>query len=222
MIQVSTKQAVSSIKALTDKLSVGSMARAESLAINHTLGVARTLSARAIRQTYNIPYSEAVKATQIRRSTQSSPVGYVMASAGRTSLSAFGARIVSAEGRTTTLKKGTLSSKVKASRLKPGQKTGVMELEIIKGKRVHIASAFFLPKSGTNAIMARGVHASNRDFTFRHKRLSRTGSDKPIDALKTISVFKAVTMPKAQYKLRVDLGQRYHNRLLHEITRLMP
>jgi hypothetical protein len=221
MIQVSTVQAVRGIQHLVDKLSVAQMAKAESNAINHTLGVARTRSARAIREEYNIPYAEAIKATKIQRSSPNRPVGLVMASSGRTSLAAFAPRIVSGAGRATTLKKGILSSKVKASRLKPGQRTGVLEVEIKKGKRMHIASAFFMPKAGISAVMARGSHTSNSDFRFRHKRV-KSGSDTPIDALKTVSVFKALTVPRAQYKLRVELGERYQKRLIHEIERLLP
>lgn len=210
------------LEKLAKKLSLAEVKKAQSRAINHTLQVARTNTARAIREVYKIPYTQARASTAIVRASSSNPVGYLKASGSRTSLSAFNPRMLNDMGTYTTLKKGRLSSGAKAKkslRLGDRRRIGVMEVEIKIGKRERINSAFFLPTSKGSTVMARGTYDSSKAFAWRHKRANKNGSDTPITALDTVSVYKAAILPKTQTKIADSLGSRYSERLLHELSR---
>lgn len=224
MIQIETKDAMKGLQSLTRKLSLAEVKKAQSRAINHTLQIARTTTARAIREVYKIPYADARGATRIVRASQSTPTGYLKASGSRTPLSAFNPRMLNEMGSFTQLKRGALvtSGKAKKSlRIGDRRRIGVMEVEIKVGRKERVNSAFFLPTLGKSTIMARGTYDSSKAFAWRHKRIKKSGNDTPIAALDTVSVYKAATTPETQTKIFSAIGSRYVDRLVHELSRAM-
>jgi hypothetical protein len=221
MIKVDTKDAIRELEALQKTHSRGDINQAMVRAIRHTLQKTKTEANRVIRETYKIPVSQANKAMNVRvlrASSTQGPAGALMASSSRTPLAAFRPTMTTSSGVwMQPTNKGFMAAKAK--RVRRVQST-TMQIEIIRGKRMAIRSAFFLPSSPRAVVMARGVYAANRDFQWRHRRISPSGMDMPIDALSSVSVFKAVTTEKAQLRISKGIGQAYEQRFLHEMARL--
>jgi hypothetical protein len=217
MIEIHTKDAIKELKHLTDKLSHKEVMIAQSRAINHTLGVARTTLSRIIREVYKIPVAVANKSLHIKRSNPTSPVGFIKASSYRTPLAAFQPTFTSQSGvRTIVTKQGYAASKV--GRVKR-VRTTAMQIEIVRGKKTTMRGAFLIPGMSKAVVAGRGKYAENKDFQWRNKRVNKEGSDTPIDSLTTVSVFKAITTRSQQGKVAVDLSPRYRDRLIHEMSR---
>ena len=221
MIKVDTRDAIRDLTRLAQGHSKAVVNQAMLRAIKHTLGKAKTEANRIIRETYKIPVSQANKAMTVRTLRASStegPAGALMASSSRTSLAAFKPTLTTSSGmRMITTNQGFLASKAKKVRKVNNTQ---MQVEIIKGKRRTVNSAFFLPSSPRAVVMARGQHSSKKDFLWRHKRVSPTGPDNPIDALSTVSVFKAISTERAQQRISQRLAPDYEARFIHELGRL--
>lgn len=217
MITVDTRPYVREVNNLTKNITFEEYRKANARAINHTIGKAKTAANKAIRATYKIPQAQAAKSMTVVRATPQSPVGMLKASSGFTPFHAFQPTMTTTTGaKLFVTKQGALASKAK--RLKRGG-TGVMMIEIVKGKKRPVRSAFFLPGASKGLVTARGQYSGNSTFNWRHRRIQKDGPDNPIDALRTISVFKAVTMGASQNILFNELGKDYQNRLVHELSR---
>lgn len=222
MITVDSHDALKDLDKLRKQFGHAKVNQAMLSAIRHTLGIARTEASRVIRETYKIPVAKAnasMKIRTIKADGAGGPVGALMASGSRTSIASFKPTITTSAGiRMVTTKQGAVASQVKPVRR---VKNTQMQVEIIKGKRVTINSAFFLPSSPRAVVMARGKHTSDKTFIWRHKRITPAGaSDSPINALSTVSVFKAITTERAQSRIETKVKNAYEARFLHEISRL--
>lgn len=219
-LHLDTREATRKLTDLTRGLSISEFRIAQSRAINHTLGKGRTMASRAIRSQYKMPVVYANKALKIVRSQTNRPIGYIKASSGMTPIHQFGARMFTDMGRTITLKKGVQVSTIRARqslRIKERAKVNRVEVEVKKGSRQVINSAFFLRTGGGTVIAARGEYKKPTQFNFRTRRVSSTGSDLPIDVLQSVSPYKATINDKAQAEIYRELGPAYLSRLSHEI-----
>lgn len=219
MIKVDTQPAVRELAHLTKRLSFEQYRQASARAINHTMAKVKTAANKAIRERYKIPVVQANKAMVLKRATPNNPTGMLMASSSYTALAAFQPTVTTSTGvRMVVTRQGTLASKAK--RVKRVTSTQ-MRVEIVKGQKAVINSAFFLPGRASAVVSARGRYNDQRSFQFRTKRLSKNGADLPIDALRSVSVFKAVMTKQAQDSIGKDVLPSYRDRLLHEINRLL-
>lgn len=220
MIIVDTRQATRQLANLTKQLSHSEFRQVTARAINHTMNKAKTAANRAIRERYKIPLSQAAKAMKLVRATSANPMGVLKASSGYTPFHHFQPSVTSTSGVTTVVtRSGALASKAKRTkRVKSTQ----MTIEIVKGQKKRVLGAFFLPGNTRGLVTARGKYASGTEFMWRHRRVNKGGADTPIDALKSVSVFKAITTQGAQNQIFKDVGPDYQARLLHEINRALP
>lgn len=213
MITVDTKDTIKTLEGFKAQMSAKEYKVAINRSIKRTLQTARTLGAREIRAIYTMPYSNALKSMKIKTSAgrgSEMPVGALMASSSYTPISQFNVRQMTDMGSYTKLKKGVLSTSLNRKnkiRISDRRKIGRIEVQIKKGQRRIIASAFFMTK-GRSMVFARGKYQEG-NFGFGKERM-------PISPLKTVSVFKAITDQKVMGALKFKLESSYNERLLHE------
>ncbi len=99
-------------------------------------------------------------------------------------------------------------------------KSGVgISVEIRKGKREVIRSAFRTPKFG-NVVFARGEYSA-MGFRWRHYRKNTTGPDKPINALNSTSVATMALTKSVFAKWGTPIEKYYENELQRQLKRLV-
>lgn len=181
-------------------------------AINKALGKANTEVNREIRTVYNIALRDLNDKNNkvLRNSTENSLTGTINASMVPLSLSKFNPSFVSDRvigGKYSSLVK---TQKGKSTQVKRG-KLGVT-VEIIKGQKEHLPSAFQLFRGGASGapIMARGTYGSN-GFEWAKPRL-------PISKLNSKSVFYSIFSGDVERNVNNIVAWYYPERLLHEIT----
>lgn len=216
MITIDTSQAQTRLQELTKQLTAAEIRKATARAINHTLAKARTASSQQIRKRYNMKASDAKRAMSIRKANVSQQFGELRASSTVTPLHQFSPRETTNTGVTTSrTTKGWKSRKGRAR--KSG--TGVT-VQIIRGKRTRIPSAFIVFSAGIRGVvMARGGY-QDQSFVFRRGRGSRvrsSGNDNPIGSLVTVSVFSASVDDSVQARMAPEVQQAYSERLEHEM-----
>ena len=220
MITVDSKDAIRKISDVTRKLSFEQFRVANARAINHTLAKAKTAANRSVRDLYKIPQQQVSKGIHIGKATKTTPYGVLKVNSAFTPLHAFQPTQTSSTGvRSVVTKSGALASKAK--RVKRVRTTD-MKLEIIRGKKTAIPSAFFLPGSSKGVVMGRGKYSGERKFIWRNRRVQPRGNDTPIESLRTVSVYAGVVNPTSQTKIFNQVGEDFRNRLIHEASRLIP
>lgn len=151
----------------------------------------------------------------VKRANVNKLEAMVQASSAFTPLSAFNPVETKPNAVRTKRTNGRYSS-IKLKRVKQGN-TGVT-IEIKKGSRQRLPSAFLLATSATGmTVMARGAY-EGRNFTWRNKRIKREGNDTPLAALNTVSVYKAAITPDVQQEVNRQTERTFTTRLLHELT----
>lgn len=213
-IFVNTSGAQRDMRRISALFSGQNIDKATSRAINHVLGTAKTRLSKEIRSVYNILASDAKDATELKKSSESSLTGYIYASANPLSLSKFnpvsteyGKGKVLVKTKRVGGKKGGFAS----AKAKVGAGTGVV-IEILKGKKETLPSAFLLLQgSGNAAVMARGEY-NNKGFDWGKSRL-------PIHKLNTKSVYWASQNDKVAEVVGTTTLVDYEKRLIHEIDR---
>lgn len=214
-IFVNTSGAQRDMRRISALFSGQNIDKATSRAINHVLGTARTRLSKEIRSVYNILASDAKDATELKKSSESSLTGYIYASANPLSLSKFnptsiefGKGKILVQTKRVGGKKGSFASSA-VTRI--GSNTGVV-IEILKGKKETLPSAFLLlQSSGNAAVMARGEY-NNKGFDWGKSRL-------PIHKLNTKSVYWASQNDKVAEVVGTTTLVDYEKRLIHEIDR---
>jgi hypothetical protein len=217
MITIDTKDAQNKLSELTAQLTAAEIRKATSRAINHTLNKARTASATEIRKRYNMKASDAKRSMSIRKAHISNQTGYLSASSAVTPLHQFNPRQTTNSGVTTSrTSKGWRSRKGRAP--KSG---GGVTIQIIRGRRIRIPSAFIVFSSGISGIvMARGKY-QDQSFAFRRGRGSRvrsSGNDNPISSLVSVSVFSASIDSNVQERMSPQITEAYNERIAHEMS----
>jgi hypothetical protein len=219
-VNIDVREATRSISELTRKLSHPEFLKAQSRAINYTLAIARTKSSAVITSRYKISAANAKKSLRVKRASPVSRYGAIMASSAYTPMHYFGIRKMTDMGSFTTLRKGVLSTSLNTKKrlsIKDRKRINRIEVEIVKGQRRLLPSAFFLNQSST-MIAARGVYTQGTDFAWRNKRVVSSGPDKPIDVLQSPSIFKQLTTDAAMQQVQKDISPKYQARLLHEVN----
>lgn len=187
-VGIDTKDLSRKLDSMRSSLSGPQMKRAISIGINTTAMQVRTVSAREIREVYNIRYGYlSGKFIKIQRASAGKLFAGIDMSTRPISMSEF------------------LKSK--------GNKQGV-SIQIKKGKTEQIKGAFLFKSkfsdTGRLSIMHRSFVAGNssyRDsFMFRHKRIS-AGKDLPIGNLFSVSPFSSVFNRVVQANI-LDIGSR--------------
>lgn len=212
---IDTQAAIRDLQAQFQGLRPAEAAKAISRALNRAIVTARSESRKEVRKIYNIPTANLNKQMTMQRSTERTLTASLKASSAYTPLTAFNPRVVSSQGVVTKRTKGAYSSR-KLKRVRKGT-TGVT-IEIKKGQRQRLPSAFLANVGGRSVIMARGEYNSSRSFTWRNKRISPTGNDLPIEGLKTVSVFKAVINGDALKGVNEAAQRTFHTRIIHELN----
>jgi hypothetical protein len=184
-------------------------------AINHTLQKANSEANRQIRSVYNIPlkYLNDKEGKLIKKSNPESLTGTIEASTKPLSLSIFNPVWVrdNARGATASKMKSFLvkTNKNKSTKVSRG-KVGVT-VEIIKGKKETINSAFMLFKTGGTPVMARGRYSGSDGFLFGRSRL-------PIGKLNTKSIFYSLINEDVQKNLSNYISKEYPDRIEKELN----
>lgn len=214
MIKVDVKKASLELEKAMLFLSSKDIKKATSRAINHTLSKTRTAVSKEIRSVYNMAASDVRDDTVIQKSTASNNVGMIKANSRPLSLSkfnpistAFGKGKILVDTRRVGGRKGSFGS---AAVTKLGWKTGV-SIEVAKGNREVIPSAFLLHQASGNAsVMARGNYGGSK-FDFEASRL-------PISKLSSKSIYWASQNSSVIDRISVTTMADYSGRLLHELT----
>lgn len=193
MIEISVQKSIKDAKREFSDLTAHNIKRGVSNAINHTLGVSKTMVRRSIQGQYKIRAKELNKAMRIQRASARQPVQYGMliAKGSPLPLIGFGARQV---------------------------KRGV-SVNVLSGRTV-IKKAFIgSMRTGYRGVFARGTY-SGSEFQFRTKRIRKSGSDLPITELKTVSIPKALGNSVVIKHLTEKINTHFPGRLTHELMRL--
>lgn len=183
--------------------------------MNHSLAKGRTQAKREITSIYNIPSSLAMESMRVKNANSTTLTGSIDASSRYTPLRHFKPKATSGNVTTRTTRTGALYSR----KTKRRSKNQGVQVEIIKGQRKIISSAFFMPGSFNATVVARGQYSQQRRFEFRTKRVTKTGNDLPIDSLRTVSVFKSAINTTVQKRLADYVMGEYGKRITHEIER---
>lgn len=182
-----------------------------SRAINHTSGKVNTQLNRNIRKVYRISLSDLNDTNQklTVKSNSSTLSAFIFANKVPLSLSKFNPVQFNAGVKTSF--KGSKKTGGFVSQKTKSKNSGV-QIEVVKGKKEIIPSAFLLfAKSGKAAVFARGEYGGD-SFEFGKARL-------PITHLNTKSVYFAI----GDRTVMSDIPDLIHNsmyqRMLHEIKR---
>lgn len=213
-ITVDTRQATNDLRRAMLFLSEAEIKKATNRAINHTLGVARTAVSKEIRSVYKIAAGDVREQTEVKRSSTVTLTGMIKANAAPLSLSkfnpvaiAFGRGGVLTETRRHGGRRGGFASSF-VTRL--GWNAGVT-IEVLKGQKERLPSAFLLHAASGNAtVMARGAYDGS-SFGWDKPRL-------PINKLNSKSIYWASQNSGVTDKVMRDIGPKYQDRLLKELT----
>jgi len=208
-IEINTQQAAKDLEARLKSLYNGDQKKAINRAINTSLERGNAEANRQIRSVYKIALQDLNDKDNklIQKSSESTLTGTINASIRPLSLSKFDPewtrdRVSGGRSFLTKTKKG------RTQKVKRGD-TGV-KVEIIKGKKEVINSAFMLFKAGGSPVFARGSYGSD-GFDFRKDR-------KPINKLNTKSVFYTIFNEDIEKGINQRITEVYPQRLLHELN----
>ena len=192
-IHIDISNAKKTLKDLARELSPAKANRALSSAMNHTIRKAKTTGSKGIRQTYTMKARDVNKATTITRARPQHLEAKVNADTLPLPLLPFSTR---------------------------KRKDGI-SVAVQRGKRKVIKGAFrqTMP-NGNRGIYARGKY-KRAGFSFRHKRVKRTGPDLPIGQLRAVAVTTAYKARNVQQRIKAQVQNDLPKRVQHEVKRLM-
>ncbi len=208
-IEIRTQQAAEALEAKLKALYHKDAATAINRAINRTLSIANTKVNKEIRSAYNIALADLNDNEQklIKKSSEAYLTGTINANIMPLSLSKFNPtwtrdRVFGNRSFLTKTQKGR-TKKVKRGDL------GVA-VEILKGHKEQLPSAFQLFKAGGAPVFARGVYNGSDGFKWGQAR-------KPISKLNTKSIYFAIFSADIEKRVHDLIVQYYPERLAHEI-----
>lgn len=215
-IEIRTQEAAAELETRLKTLYGKDAAKAVNRAINHTLGKANTEANRQIRSVYKIALADLNDKDNklIKNSSEYSLTGTINASIRPLSLSKFNpvwvrnnARGVTASKMKSFLVRSTKNKSNKTSRGNQG-----VTVEVVKGKKETINSAFLIFKGSGSPVMARGQYSGSSGFLFGRPRL-------PINKLNTKSIYYSLINEDVQKGLAEKVNVDYPERLLHELNK---
>jgi hypothetical protein len=209
-IEINTSVAARDLETKLKSLYSGDQNKAINRAINRSLEMANAEANRQIRSVYNIALKDLTDKDNklIKKSSESTLTGTINASIRPLSLSKFNPEWTRdrVAGNRSFLTKTKKNKTIKIKRGDVG-----LKIEILKGRKESIPSAFLLFKNGGTPVMARGVYG-NDGFIFGSSRL-------PISKLNTKSVFYTLMNDDIQKALNQKITDVYPARLLQELEK---
>lgn len=186
------------LRRLAEGLSDKQLRVADTRAINVAIRKANTQYRREIRDQYNLTYADTKGIPVPTRATYSTLEGSLAGNTKPISLSRFNARFFGRYSVSSIKsKKGKLQQTGRAKAKRDGGKSGV-EFEIHRGQKKRLPSAFMIDsnKGGLSMqVWARGKYSGNT-FNWGRPRY-------PIEALKTVSPFGAMTREAIRDEIEV-------------------
>lgn len=216
MLYIQTKDARLAAKRLGANLSAKEIAKAESRAINHALGKARTEARRRVKLIFNISQKD-IGGIGINRSKANTLRGELYASQKPIPLDTFAPKQETGSRTVRITRRGEYRVR-ELRRIRKNPTAGV-SIEILRGQREVIPYAFLIP-GGAVRVFARGVYTkTGKGYTFnkRHHRVNKTGSDIPIRPLISLSPFGSVLNDQVITEVGNQAKHEVSERLVHEI-----
>jgi hypothetical protein len=212
MIYLDTKAAVKTLKAL-NKTAKENMPVALSRAINDAMRQTTTAAKREVTGRYNV-YANYIQAKQLKQglSKPTKPTATLNVANKQLPVIAFkGVRQDAKETRRS--KAGTsVFSKLKNR----SKKTGGVTVEIIKGQKTRIRSAFIATmKSGHVGVFGRGEYGS--PFKWRKERQKDSGNDNPIQELNALTIATSFLGKQVQKRMERKATEVLASRLAHHL-----
>ena len=190
-VKIDPEEAARQLARALRVLNESEIALAMARAINRSTSRGRSRASRNIRKIYNIKQEDLAKGLYTTKASRNTLEG----------------RIVG-EG-----------SPLPVGYFDPYQTDTGITVEIYRGERQTIQRAFFLP-GFKRLVVARGAYGSD-GFSFRKKRVQRTGNDLPVAGLKTTSVAQAFRNPDNMSGLLADINPFYAKRVEHELRNIL-
>lgn len=211
MMEFLVKKSMDKFKKEMSEVSGKKLHEIVSRSINHTAGKVNTQLNRNIRNVYKISLSDLndTKQKLTVKSSSSSLSAFIFANKVPLSLSKFNPVQFNAGVKTSF--KGSKKTGGFVSQKTKSKSSGV-QIEVVKGKKEIIPSAFLLfAKSSKAAVFARGVYGGE-SFVFGKDRL-------PITHLNTKSVYYAIGDRTVTGGIPELIHESMYQRMLHEIRR---
>jgi hypothetical protein len=219
-IEIKTDQAASDLEQGLKSLYPGDARKAVNRSINKALGKANTQANREIRSIYNIALKDLNDRDNklIKPSSENTLTGTINASESPLSLSKFDPVWIRTNRRILNRVKGAMLSEKAKSTVKRGKGFRVttnasegVTMEIIKGNKVTLPSAFMLFRKGGTPVMARGQYSGASGFIFGKSRL-------PITKLNTKSVFFSMRNSKVENRMSKSIANDYPEELKRQLA----
>jgi hypothetical protein len=217
MIQIDAREANAELERLKNKLSPGKIASATRMALNESIRKGKTQISKAVREVYNI------KPSLLNDPNKKKGLSLKLASNNNLSAEVdAGHTPLGLENMAPQYSGTTVANKInfKNGKAKKGgaikRSTGQISIEVIKGQRKTLGSAFApgLVKGGsqaTNKLFARGKKGKP-GFEFAKPR-------NPIDTISSISVATAAMNSKSAEKYDKTVQETLTNRSIHHLKR---
>ncbi len=195
------------------------------MAINDSLRFGRTRIREDIAKEYNVKLgrlyaSDRKKGLHVKPAYYNNLQGTITAGNMPVGLSGFNGNRLAVE---TTGYNISFASSIKTRKMrvqrKAIRKAGGISVEIKKGRRDVIRSAFKIPKYGS-LVFARGNYSAF-GFLWRHRRVNTTGQDKPIEVLNSTSVATMALNKHTVLRYFLPIHRKYEQELQRQLKRLL-
>jgi hypothetical protein len=217
MLYINTEKAIRTLRSEL-KPTVEKIPKAVSMAINDTMRQTHTAAKRAVTDRYNI-FSAAIQRKQLYKIKFSNPTTQTATmDVANKQIPIIAFKGVRQDAKETRVSKEGTSV---FSRLKnKGKKTGGVNVQIIKGRKTHIRSAFIATmKNGHTGVFARGEYG--KPFEFRKGRTRATGNDNPIQELNTLNTPNAFLNRAVKAKIEAKANDAFQRRITHHLKRIL-
>ncbi len=208
---------------MKDKLSAGKIKRALRMALNDAVIKGKTMVRRSITEVYNIKAARvndnnSRKGLSLKKATDSDLSAQINAGHTPLKLADMDPKYSGSVIAQQVSFRGGSSRKGKTVK----RSTSAISVEVIKGQRKTIASAFTIgvaknaatgQQFATTAIFARGKRGKP-GFEFAKPRM-------PIDTISSVSVGTAATNTKSVEKYQDELNHYANKRFVHHVERLI-
>lgn len=220
-IQISVEQRGDGIRTITRRLSDSNINRASQYAINRGISKANTEYKRGISRFYKIKQADIKNDVRQKKASNSNLEGSISASIKPISLSRFNPSFTN-NGRTLSIKsiknketgkRGLEQLSKKASNKK---QDGGVSFEIQKGKKKNLPFAFLVNSETpgvSKQIWARGKYIGNK--------FNRSKSRFPIEALKTLSPFGAMTKEDISEAVQKEATETMQKEFERQVNRFL-
>lgn len=212
MIKVDASKAQTAFRNLQIQLGGNEYRQAAARSLYHTMQVGKSDINKAIRALYKISSAEVSDRLFVQNASTSSLQSTLWASIAPLPMSMFSP--VEVAGNVVTKWKGSRKAGGFTSKQQKKPGTAGVSVEIMKGNRKTLRSAFLSIKTAKGAVRAFGKYGGD-GFSFSNDQAG------PISTLKSLSIFWAIQHDKVAEDVTPRLGQLYVARYEHELTRIL-